>query len=216
MSIGIAVVSPVSREHFGFIPLQFSELISRIVGGSVVINSTDPFAPPLIDPGYFSNEWDFLAMRDGIGLAERFVSAPAWSGYVGAMTPNLANLSSADLETAIRNTAAPNLHMVGTAGMSARGARYGVVDPDLQVKGAVGLSVIDASVVVRLLVLGLVSRVDSGSITAHCAHCAYAGGYICVCGARCGLAEAKMGAVIISSRLDSRVRFFSGRVKYFI
>ncbi|KAJ6603557.1 aryl-alcohol-oxidase from pleurotus Eryingii [Mycena vulgaris] len=128
MSIGIAVVSPVSR-------------------GSVVINSSDPFAPPLIDPGYFSNEWDFLAMRDGILLAERFVSAPAWSGYVGAMTPNLASLSSADLETAIRNTTVSNLHMVGTAGMSARGACYGVVDPDLQVKGAMGLSVIDASVV---------------------------------------------------------------------
>ncbi|KAF8179349.1 pyranose dehydrogenase [Mycena galopus ATCC 62051] len=128
MSIFIAVVSPVSR-------------------GSVVINSSDPFAPPLIDPGYFSNKWDLLAIRDGISLAERFVSAPAWSGFVGAMTPNLANLSSADLDTAIRNMAAPNLHMVGTAGMSARGAPYGVVNPDLQVKGAVGLSVIDASVV---------------------------------------------------------------------
>ncbi|KAJ7640226.1 pyranose dehydrogenase [Mycena rosella] len=128
MIIFIAVVSPVSR-------------------GSVVINSSDPFAPPLIDPGYFSNKWDLLAIRDGISLAQRFVSAPVWSGYVGAMTPNLANLSSADLETTIRDTAVPNLHMVGTAGMSARGARYGVVDPDLQVKGAVGLSVIDASVV---------------------------------------------------------------------
>ncbi|KAJ7037138.1 pyranose dehydrogenase [Mycena alexandri] len=128
LSIFVAVVSPVSR-------------------GSVVINSSDPFAPPLINPGYFSNEWDLLAMRDGISLAERFVSAPAWRGFLGAMMPNLANLSSADLETTIRNTAAPNLHMVGTAGMSGRGARYGVVDPDLQVKGAVGLSVIDASVV---------------------------------------------------------------------
>ncbi|KAJ6548570.1 hypothetical protein B0H19DRAFT_1265385 [Mycena capillaripes] len=86
MSIGIAV---------------FGELSSCIVGGSVVINSSDPFAPPFIDPGYFSNEWDFLAMRDGISLAERFVSAP-WRGYIGAMTPNLTSLSSADLETAIR------------------------------------------------------------------------------------------------------------------
>jgi hypothetical protein len=125
------------------------------------------------------------------------------------MKPNLANLSSGDLETAIRNATVSNLHMVGTAGMSPCGARYGVVDPDLQVKGAVGLSVIDASVVVRLLVPGLVSRIYTGSITAHCARCAYAGGYIRVRGARCGLAEAKMGAVIIlSSRLDSRFRFF--------
>ncbi|KAJ7836702.1 hypothetical protein B0H13DRAFT_2368583 [Mycena leptocephala] len=73
-------------------------------------------------------------MRDGISLAERFVSAPAWSGYVGAMTPNLANLSSADLETAIRNATVSNLHMVGTRDVGA-------------CEGAVGLRVIDASVV---------------------------------------------------------------------
>jgi choline dehydrogenase-like flavoprotein len=41
------------------------------------------------------------------------------------------------------------MHIVGTAGMSPRGAHYGVVDPDLRVKGIAGLRVIDASVLVR-------------------------------------------------------------------
>ncbi|KAJ6518101.1 aryl-alcohol oxidase-like protein [Mycena vitilis] len=128
MSIGVALVSPVSR-------------------GSVAINSTDPFAAPLIDPGFLSSDWDYLALCDGIALAQRFVSAPAWSGYVGAMLPDLAKLNSTELETFIRANAQPSLHLVGTAAMTAQGASYGVVDPDLRVKGTFGPSVIDASVV---------------------------------------------------------------------
>jgi choline dehydrogenase-like flavoprotein len=41
--------------------------------------------------------------------------------------------------------------MVGSAGMSARNAKYGVVDPDFLVKGVCGLRIIDASVIVRSL-----------------------------------------------------------------
>ncbi|KAJ7859960.1 glucose dehydrogenase short protein [Mycena olivaceomarginata] len=128
MTIDILVVSPVSR-------------------GSVTINSNDPFAPPLIDPGYLSSEFDVIALREGVAQAKRFVSAPVWSGYLGAMTTDIAGLSDLELETLIRSGTGASFHLVGTAGMSARGARYGVVDPDLQVKGISGLSVIDASVV---------------------------------------------------------------------
>jgi choline dehydrogenase-like flavoprotein len=35
--------------------------------------------------------------------------------------------------------------------MSPHGAQYGVVDPDLRVKGIAGLRVIDASVLVRVI-----------------------------------------------------------------
>ncbi|KAJ6476443.1 pyranose dehydrogenase [Mycena vitilis] len=122
-------------------------LVSPVSRGSVVINSTDPFAPPLIDPGFLSSEFDFLALRDGVALAQRFVTAPAWSDYISAMNPDLAAMSAAELDTFIRENIASSLHLVGTAGMSARGASYGVVDPDLRVKGTSGLSVIDASVV---------------------------------------------------------------------
>ncbi|KAF7352308.1 GMC oxidoreductase [Mycena venus] len=128
MTIGIAVVSPMSR-------------------GSVMISSSDPFAPPLIDPGYLSSEFDVLALRHGVAQAQHFVSAPVWNGFIGAITTDIAGLSEAELEGLIRNTTGASFHLVGTAGMSARGARYGVVDPDLRVKGALGLSVIDVSVV---------------------------------------------------------------------
>ncbi|KAJ6594851.1 pyranose dehydrogenase [Mycena capillaripes] len=123
MSIVVSVVSPASR-------------------GSVTITSNDPFAPPAIDLGALTNDFDILALKDGVGLAQHFISAPVWAGYLGAPTVDL----TGDLEATIRSRATVSYHMVGTAGMSARGARYGVVDPDLRVKGMAGLSVIDASV----------------------------------------------------------------------
>jgi len=38
-------------------------------------------------------------------------------------------------------------HAVGTAAMSPREASWGVLDPDLRVKGTVGLRVVDASAI---------------------------------------------------------------------
>ncbi|KAF7341128.1 GMC oxidoreductase [Mycena venus] len=115
--------------------------------GSVTISSSDPFAPPLIDPGYLSSEFDVRALQDGVAMAQKFVSAPVWNGYLGDMTTNVTGMAADALETLIRETTGGSYHLVGTAGMSARGAPYGVVDPDLRVKGASGISVIDASVV---------------------------------------------------------------------
>ncbi|KAJ7609223.1 aryl-alcohol oxidase [Mycena polygramma] len=115
-------------------------------GGSVSLNSSDPFAPPLIDLGLLTSDFDALALTEGIALALKFVSAPAWRGYLGAPTTDLAAMSPAELEATIRATAGPGYHIVGTAGMSPAGAGYGVVDPDLRVKGVDGLRVIDASV----------------------------------------------------------------------
>ncbi|KAJ6626954.1 aryl-alcohol oxidase-like protein [Mycena sp. CBHHK59/15] len=127
----VAMVSPVSR-------------------GSVTLSSSDPFAPPLIDPGLLTSDFDVIALSEGVKLAQRFVSAPVWRNYLGAPTVDLAGMSPAELEANLRDNALAGSHIVGTASMSPRGARYGVVDPDLKVKGVVGLSVIDASVLPRV------------------------------------------------------------------
>lgn len=55
-----------------------------------------------------------------------------------------------EVEAAIRGVVASNVHPVGTAAMSRKGAEWGVVDPDLKVKGVEGLRVVDASVMVSL------------------------------------------------------------------
>lgn len=117
----------------------------------MTLSSNDPFAAPVIDLGLLSSEFDALALTEGIKLALKFVSAPAWNGYLGAPTVDLAEMSPAELTAHIRANSGPGYHIVGTAGMSPRGAQYGVVDPDLKVKGIAGLRVIDASVLVRFI-----------------------------------------------------------------
>ena len=52
-------------------------------------------------------------------------------------------ISFSDLLTLL--TECSELHAVGTAAMSHRGAPWGVLDPDLRVKGTNGLRVVDAS-----------------------------------------------------------------------
>ncbi|KAJ7131692.1 pyranose dehydrogenase [Mycena crocata] len=127
-SIGTAVVAPASR-------------------GSVIINSTNPFDAPLIDPGLLADDADVRALREGVKMARRFVTAPAFKGYILDEVDVLANATSdAALDAAIRGIAGASSHIVGTAAMSARDAEWGVVDPDLRVKGAKGLRIVDASV----------------------------------------------------------------------
>ncbi|KAJ7158054.1 glucose-methanol-choline oxidoreductase, partial [Mycena filopes] len=84
--------------------------------------------------------------RQAVSKVLQFSKAPAWQNYIIAPTEDLENLSQDELDQYIRNTAASSDHIVGTAAMSARDAQYGVVDPDLLVKGARGLRIIDASI----------------------------------------------------------------------
>jgi choline dehydrogenase len=101
----------------------------------------------------FANEFDALALAEGTDLLFKFLSAPAWNhdGYLGAPAVDLTAMTPAERVDFVRSHAGPGYHIVGTAGMSPHGAQYGVVDPDLRVKGIAGLRVIDASVLVRVI-----------------------------------------------------------------
>lgn len=88
------------------------------------------------------------AMREGSRIAKRFFSGPAWADYLaGAITAD-PDGDTAFYEENTRNFVVSTLHPTGTASMSARGARNGVLDPDLRVKGLRGLRVADASSIV--------------------------------------------------------------------
>ncbi|KAF5392193.1 hypothetical protein D9757_001525 [Collybiopsis confluens] len=98
--LGAALVSPASR-------------------GSVTLNSTNPFDPPLIDPAYLTSPFDIAAMREALRIIYRYISAPVWDGYILSPFGALENITASPRRTA----------------MSAKDADYGVVDPDLRVKG---------------------------------------------------------------------------------
>ncbi|KAG2001997.1 aryl-alcohol oxidase, variant 2 [Coprinopsis cinerea AmutBmut pab1-1] len=124
--------------------------------GSVKLRSADPFDPPLIDSAVYASNFDFLTMKEGIKAAQRFFSAPTWSEWNLTVSPPLPPLSdeeawNAQVDSILRLTTANAGHNGGTCAMSPRGAKWGVVDPDLKVKKVEGLRVVDSSVTVSLV-----------------------------------------------------------------
>ena len=114
------------------------------------LRSNDPFDSPLIDLGYFSNPFDLVALREGAHIAKKFFTAPAWAGFITTQFLGLdPDTTPPDVfDSFTRDLATSTLHPTGTAAMSARNAKNGVLDPDLRLKGVKGLRVVDASAIV--------------------------------------------------------------------
>ncbi|KAJ7217681.1 alcohol oxidase, partial [Mycena pura] len=128
LGITTAVVAPTSR-------------------GSIALNSSDPLAPPLINPNLLATELDLLIMRHAVRSALRFAAARPWAGYVVAPPVGVNSTSTDDqLDAYIRENAGTVFHPVGTASISPINAKFGVVDPELRVKGLTGLRVVDLSI----------------------------------------------------------------------
>lgn len=117
--------------------------------GSVRLRSSDLFAAPLVDPGYCTNRFDLYVMLAGVRYAQRFLSAPAWNGYVGELVAPFSKATIDDDEAVmkgLRDVVGTAWHPVGTLKMSKKSDSWGVVDPDLKMKGVIGLRVVDASI----------------------------------------------------------------------
>ncbi|RDB17144.1 Pyranose dehydrogenase 1 [Hypsizygus marmoreus] len=114
--------------------------------GTVKLRSSNPFDAPLIDPALLKSDFDKAAMREAVRSALKFFSAPAWQDYIVAPIGISANSTDAEIDA--YNSVATNtiFHPVGTASMSPKNAKNGVVDPDLRVKKVKGLRVVDVSV----------------------------------------------------------------------
>ncbi|RDB18616.1 Pyranose dehydrogenase 3 [Hypsizygus marmoreus] len=127
-SVATALVSPSSR-------------------GSVTLNTSNPFDSPLIDLGLLKEESDRRMMRAALRHAFKFVKAPAFADYVVGPAGDLAGATTdAQLDAYMAAEAGTFFHPTGTAAMSPKGAKSGVLDPDLKVKKVSGLRVVDASI----------------------------------------------------------------------
>ncbi|KAF7322093.1 Alcohol oxidase [Mycena kentingensis (nom. inval.)] len=143
-SNGFVGPTPDSGKYFG-ITLA---VVSPAARGSVSLASADPLAPPRIDPNILGAEIDLVIMREALKAAFRFAAQPSLASYITGEPPGLSStFSDAQLDAFIRANGATIFHPVGTAGMSPVGASWGVVDPDLRVKGVKGLRVADCSVI---------------------------------------------------------------------
>ncbi|KAF9002481.1 aryl-alcohol oxidase, partial [Cyathus striatus] len=115
--------------------------------GSVSLESNDPFDTPLIDPAYYKDEVDLLIMKEAIASAERFFAGLVWKDIILGPQGAFANITDdQSLVQFIRESSYTTLHSIGTASMFPRGTKFGVVDPDLHLRGAKGLRIIDASI----------------------------------------------------------------------
>ncbi|KAJ7908751.1 alcohol oxidase [Mycena leptocephala] len=115
--------------------------------GSVTLTSTDPLAAPAINPNLLGSNLDLSIMREAVKSALRFTTASAWAGYVISPVGVNSSNTDAELDEYIRGNTISLGHAAGTASMSPKGATWGVVDPDLRIKGLVGIRIIDLSVV---------------------------------------------------------------------
>ncbi|KAJ7659172.1 alcohol oxidase [Mycena polygramma] len=128
ISIRGAVVSPLSR-------------------GSVTLNSSNPLAVPVINPNLLGTDFDLFVARESLKSGLRFASAPAWDNYVISPVGVNSTSTEAEMDAFIRENTDTVHHPAGSASMSPKGATWGVVDPDLKVKGLSGIRIVDVSIV---------------------------------------------------------------------
>jgi choline dehydrogenase-like flavoprotein len=129
-TINTAVVSPTSR-------------------GSIHLASTDPFAFPIINPNFFNSTFDQFAMLSAVKAARAFMETAPWDGFVQSRFGPVGSAESDEqIIAASRDAIVTIWHPTSTARMSPKNASWGVVDPQLLVKGVKGLRVVDASIIV--------------------------------------------------------------------
>jgi choline dehydrogenase len=113
--------------------------------GRLSLRSADPLGPPLIRANYLSESSDLDAMVEGVRLAQALATSPAYDALRGdAVDPPEASRSDAVIRAFIRRSADTIFHPAGTCAMGTD--RDAVVDPQLRVRGIMGLRVADASI----------------------------------------------------------------------
>lgn len=110
------------------------------------MRSNNPFDPSLINPNFLGTDFDVALLREGVKLARKLVTLPAFKSYI--IQPLNNATTDDEIDQFMRNGVVGFSHPVSTCAMSPRGAKHGVVDPDLRLKGAEGLRIVDASVLV--------------------------------------------------------------------
>ena len=118
--------------------------------GRVTLASSDPLAPPAIDPGFFAEADDMRRMVSGFKLMRAVLQQPALASLGGReLQASAAAQSDAEIEAFIRERADTIYHPVGSCRMGP--GEHDVVDAELRVRGVAGLRVVDASIMPNIV-----------------------------------------------------------------
>ena len=117
--------------------------------GSVSLSSADPFAPPKIDPNFFSDPDDFEKLVRAVKMTQRIFKSPLFEPVKLKALYRSDTEDEAELRADMRARADTIYHPVGTCKMGHD--ERAVVDDRLRVHGMEGLRVIDASIMPTLV-----------------------------------------------------------------
>ena len=118
--------------------------------GSVTLRDADPATPPIIDPNYWAEPYDFEMSLRGFELTREIMSRPAFRKYVRREhLPGPQARTREDVAAHARRFGKTDYHPVGTCKMGVD--EMAVVDPSLRVRGLAGLRIADSSIMPRLI-----------------------------------------------------------------
>ncbi|KZL78544.1 choline dehydrogenase [Colletotrichum tofieldiae] len=121
-------------------------LMHPISRGTVNIQSSSPFLPPVINPRYFSHPYDGQVLVESLRFNRKLLAAGPIQALDATETlPGAAIQSDEDILTFIKGVTSTEYHYSGTCAMLPK-ALGGVVDSDLKVHGVDSLRIVDASI----------------------------------------------------------------------
>ncbi|WP_442113831.1 GMC family oxidoreductase [Pseudomonas sp. NUPR-001] len=120
--------------------------------GRVGLRSSDPLAPPLIDPNYLSHPRDLQRLVLGIKMMRKIATQPGLAVHNECeVNPGPHVQSDEQIENWVRQNVETAYHPVGSCKMGPASDAMAVVDARLRVHGLEGLRVIDASIMPTLV-----------------------------------------------------------------
>lgn len=111
--------------------------------GSVHINSTNPFANPLIDPKYFASPFDVAVHALGTAWVRKWMATKPISDTIAQLHAPPANVT--EFDGYVRQSVISTFHQVGSTPLAPR-ALGGVVDPCLRVYNTTNLRIVGSGV----------------------------------------------------------------------
>lgn len=113
--------------------------------GKVLLRSSSPFDPPIIQPNYFDQQKELKALVNGIKIGREILSQPAMALMLGEEeAPGRGVIQDEQIEKYVRDHVETVYHTAGTCKMG--NDSMSVVNSQLKVHGLQNLRVIDSSI----------------------------------------------------------------------
>lgn len=144
--------------------------------GSVTLQSSDPFQPPIIDPRYGSNPIDLEILLNGVLFNRQIMSTDAMNVLQPRQVVPPANATNSAIMSVIRQGIQTENHASCSCPMLPL-SLGGVVDPNLLVYGTQNLRIVDASIMpmipashLQAVVYGIAEKVRPQIFPAGCTY----------------------------------------------